>query len=262
MLVLCISSLKGGVGKTTVALGLASSAFARGLRTLVVDLDPQCDATNALGAIGEYRETIADVLANPSHHNVHKAIVPSTWGKVRSGHTDVMIGSAKALSFDDPNLTLRDVWKLEEALSKVEKDYDIAIIDTPPSMNGLTRTAWAASDLVLVVSEPSFFSVVAADRALKAVTEMSQGLTSRLRPLGILVNRYQPMSKEHEFRVSELTEMMGDMLLDKVIEERAAIQQAQGAGRAIHTWPGKGAQETAEILDEVLDMAFDAIEVA
>lgn len=65
MHVLSVSSLKGGVGKTTVALGLASAAFSRGLRTLVIDLDTQCDATTGLGAIGEFSETTADVLQSP-----------------------------------------------------------------------------------------------------------------------------------------------------------------------------------------------------
>lgn len=256
MHVLSVSSLKGGVGKTTVALGLASAAFARGLRTLVVDLDPQCDASTGLGAIGEFRETVADVLQNPKHNIVHRSIVSSTWGKVQSGHIDVMIGSPRALQFDTPNPTIRDVWKLEEALSRVEKDYDLVILDTPPSINGLTRTAWVASDRVLIVSEPSIFSVVAADRAMRAIEELRKGLTPRLQALGVVINRMRPQSKEHTYRAQELQDMFKENLMAVVIEERATIQQAQGAARPIHTWPGDHAAELAKIFDEILASAL------
>jgi chromosome partitioning protein len=256
MHVMSVSSLKGGVGKTTVALGLASAAFARGFRTLVVDLDPQCDASTGLGAFGEFRETVADVLQNPKHNVVHRSIVSSTWGKVKSGHIDVMIGSPRSLQFDTPNPTIRDVWKLEEALSRVEKEYDLVIIDTPPSINGLTRTAWVASDRVLIVSEPSIFSVVAADRAMRAIEELRRGLTPRLEALGVVINRMRPQSKEHEYRAQELQELFRENLMAVKIEERATLQQAQGAARPIHTWPGDHARELANIFDEILEAAL------
>lgn len=256
MHVLSVSSLKGGVGKTTVSLGLASAAFARGMRVLVVDLDPQCDASTGLGAIGESKETVADVLQNPRHNVVRKAIVASNWGKVESGLIDVLIGSPKSLNFDTPTPTLRDVWKLEEALSHVELDYDLVIIDTPPSINGLTRTAWVSSDRVLIVSEPSIFSVVAAERAMRAIDELRRAISPRLEPLGVVINRLRPQSKEHEYRSSELKSMFGENLLSVQIEERATIQQAQGAARPIHTWPGDSAAELATIFDKILDAAF------
>ncbi|MEY4367059.1 MAG: hypothetical protein RLZ28_474 [Actinomycetota bacterium] len=256
MHVLSVSSLKGGVGKTTVALGLASAAFARGVRTLVVDLDPQCDATTALGAIGDFRETSADVLQSPRHNVVHRSIVASSWSKVHAGNIDVMIGSPRILMFDNPQPTLSDVWKLEEALSRVEKDYDLVIIDTPPSINGLTRTAWVSSDRVLIVTEPSFFSVVASDRAMKALDEIARNINKRLQPVGVLVNRFQPQSQEHQFRLTELREMFGAELLEVRLEERAAMQQATGAARPIHSWPGETAAELAKQFDTVLDLVI------
>jgi len=251
--VLSVSSLKGGVGKTTVALGLASAAFARGLRTLVVDLDPQCDATTGLGALGVFRETITDVLQSPKHNIVHRAIVASPWAEVRSGNIDVIVGSRTVSIFDTPQPRLRDIWKLEEALSRVESDYDIVIIDTPPSLNGLTRTAWVCSDRVLLVSEPSIYSVTATDRAFTAIEEIRRKLNTRLDHAGIVVNRYQPENREHEFRVGELEKLFGENLCDQKIPERATMQQAQGAARPIHSWPGESAAEIASIFDSILD---------
>ena len=253
MHVLSVSSLKGGVGKTTVALGLASAAFNQGLRTLVVDLDPQCDATTGLGAIGEFAETVADVLQNPRHNIVHRAIVSSTWNKLHPGTIDVLVGSPKTQTFDTPTPTINEIWRLEVALAKIEHNYDLVIIDTPPSVNGLTRTAWVASDRVIIVSEPSLFSVVAADRTMHALAELRRGVTDRLETLGILINRFRPQSTEGDFRVSELREKYGNRILPQVIEERTVLQQAQGSGRPIHGWPGESATEIAGVFDRVLE---------
>jgi cellulose biosynthesis protein BcsQ len=224
----------------------------------VVDLDPQCDATTGLGAIGEFSETIADVLANPKHSTTHRAIVSSTWTKLHPGTIDVLVGSPKSQAFDSPSPTINEIWRLEVALSKVERDYDIVIIDTPPSINGLTRTAWVASDRVIIVSEPSLFSVVAADRTTHALDELSKGLTPRLKTLGILINRFRPQSAEGDFRVSELREKYGETILEQVIEERTVLQQAQGAGRPIHGWPGESAIEIAHVFDQVLGTAQES----
>lgn len=256
MHVLSVSSLKGGVGKTTVSLGLASAAFTRGLRTLVVDLDPQHDASAGLGAIGVYRETCAEVLENPKHNIVHRAIVASTWSMLHPGVMDVMVGSEKVRALDTPNPTARDVWKLEEALYRVEQDYDLVIIDTPPSLNALTRTAWVASDRVLVVSEPAMFSVVAAYRAVSAIKEMQQKLNPRVSTAGVVVNRYIEGNPEHEFRLGELKEVFDNGLMQPYFQDIPQVQQAQGAGRPIHLWPGEVAKSIADGFDHTLNQVL------
>lgn len=132
MHVLSISSLKGGVGKTTVTLGLASAAFSRGLRTLVVDLDPQSDASTGMDVQVAGHLTIADVLAAPKERTVRQAIAPSGWTRGRPGTVDVLIGSPSAINFDGPHPSIREIWKLEEALAHVETDYDLVLVDCAP----------------------------------------------------------------------------------------------------------------------------------
>lgn len=253
MHVLSVSSLKGGVGKTTVTLGLASASFARGLRTLVVDLDPQSDVSTGMDISVAGHLTVADVLASPKEKIVRAAIAPSGWAKERVGTVDVLIGSPSSLNFDGPHPSIRDIWKLEEALASVEADYDLVLIDCAPSLNALTRTAWAASDRVTVVTEPGLFSVAAADRALRAIEEIRRGLSPRLQPLGIIVNRVRSQSLEHQFRIKELREMFGPLVLSPQLPERTSLQQAQGAAKPLHVWPGEGAQEMARNFDVLLE---------
>lgn len=251
--VLSISSLKGGVGKTTVTLGLASAAFARGLRTLVVDLDPQSDASTGMDIQVAGHLTIADVLGAPKERTVRQAIAPSGWTRGRPGTVDVLIGSPSAINFDGPHPSIREIWKLEEALAHVEADYDLVLVDCAPSLNALTRTAWAASDRVVVVTEPGLFSVAAADRALRAIEEIRRGLSPRLQPLGIIVNRARVQSLEHQFRIKELRDMFGPLVLAPQLPERTSLQQAQGAAKPLHMWPGDSALEMARNFDQLLD---------
>lgn len=256
MHVLSVSSLKGGVGKTTVALGLASAAFSRGLRTLVVDLDPQSDVSTGLDVNPEGYANIAAVLEKPK--SIRSAIAASGWSQHHEGSIDLLIGSPSAINFDGPHPSIREIWKLEEALAVVESDYDLVIIDCAPSLNALTRTAWAASDRVLVVTEPGLFAVSAADRALRAIEEVRRGVSPRLEPLGILVNRTRPQSMEHQFRIRELKELFGSLVLAPQLPERTSLQQAQGAAKPVHLWPGDAAQEMAGYFDQVLDQVAEA----
>lgn len=258
MHVLSVSSLKGGVGKTTVTLGLASAAFARNLRTLVVDLDPQADVSTGLGVQTKDRLSVADVLANPRHKIVRQAIGPSGWSAPGHASIDVMIGSPSAVNFDGPHPTEREIWRLEEALASIEQDYDLVLIDTAPNLNALTRIAWAASDRVVIVTEPGLFSVAAADRGFRAIEEVRRGLSPRLQPLGIIVNRVRTQSIEHEFRIKELKDMFGPLVLAPQLPERTSLQQAQGAAQPVHAWPGEAARDMANNLDQLLDRVMRA----
>ncbi|WP_341783478.1 ParA family protein [Leucobacter ruminantium] len=254
MHVLSVSSLKGGVGKTTVTLGLASAAFSRGLRTLVVDFDPQSDVSTGLDVNPEGHANVAEVLESPKEKTVRAAIAHSGWNRYHEGgRIDLLVGSPSAINFDGPHPSTRDIWKLEEALAVVEAEYDLVLIDCAPSLNALTRTAWAASDRVLVVSEPSLFAVAATDRALRAIEEIRRGVSPRLQPLGVLINRTQPNSMEHQFRIRELREMFGPLVLNPQLPERPSLQQAQGAAKPVHMWPGEASQEMAANFDLVLD---------
>ncbi len=262
MHVLSVSSLKGGVGKTTVTLGLASAALARGLRTLVVDLDPQADVSTGMAVDIAGHLNVGDVLENPKEKIVRAAIAPSGWGKgLPDAKIDVMIGSPAAINYDGPHPTIREIWKLEEALAEIESEYDLVLIDCAPSLNALTRTAWAASDRVAVVTEPGLFSVAAADRALRAIEELRRGISPRLQPLGIVVNRVREQSTEHQFRIQELKNMFGPLVLAPHLPERTSLQQAQGATRPLHIWPGDSAQAMAKMFDQLLERAMRAARI-
>ena len=243
-----VCSLKGGVGKTSVVLGLASAALSRGVPTLVVDLDPQADATMALNVDVPEANVVADVLANPRRKTVLNAIVPAGWAEGQETPLDVIQGSSASAAHDGPRATDRVLARLSQAIERTE-GYGLVLIDCPPSFGTLTRSGLVASHRAIVVTEPALFSVTAADRALRAIDELRRSTAPALQPLGVVVNRYRDRSPEHRYRLTELGEMFGPLVLSPAIPERSVLQQAQGASMPVHRWPGAAAHELSEAFD-------------
>jgi cellulose biosynthesis protein BcsQ len=247
VIVVSVCSLKGGVGKTSVVLGLASAALSRGVPTLVVDLDPQADATLSLDVTENLASDVATVLGASRRNMVKTTVVPSGWAP-GGGAVDVLPGSHRVAALDRPSGGERTLARLATALGSLE-DYQLVLIDCPPSLGTITRSGLGASQRAIVVTEPALFSVTAADRALHAIDEVRRTSAPSLQPLGVIVNRYRERSPEHRYRLSELGDMFGPLVLGPTLRERSALQQAQGASQPIHRWPGAPAQELAEAFD-------------
>ncbi|MGW0519336.1 ParA family protein [Crossiella sp. NPDC003009] len=242
-----VLSLKGGVGKTTVVLGLASAAMRRGVRTLVIDLDPQCNATSALEP-EETESSLVDVLKNPTKSAVRSAIAPSAWGE----EVDVLVGAEEAELINQPNPTLAQLNRLGAVLDRVQElmaedelPYQLVLLDCPPSLGQLTRSALVAADRAMLVTEPTIFAVSGVQRAFEAVQNEREENNPELQPLGVVVNRVRPRSHEHQFRIEELREIFGPLVMPVSLPDRLAVQQAQGACMPIHQWGTPGAREVA-----------------
>lgn len=247
MRTVAVLSLKGGVGKTTVVLGLASAALRRGARTLVVDLDPQCNATAALDP-HDTTTTLADVLETPHPTVVRASIAHSGW----SDEVDVLVGSEGLESLNDPDPGPRRLGKLGRALAELgslladgELPYQLVLLDCPPSLGRLTRSALVAADGALLVTEPTLFAVSGANRAFDAVEETREEHNPGLVTVGVVVNRVRPHSYEHQYRIAELRESFGSLVMPVALPDRLAVQQAQGACTPIHAWSTPGAREVS-----------------
>lgn len=249
MAIVSVLSLKGGVGKTSVVLGLAGAATVRGLATLVVDLDPQANATSLLKS-HTAKTTVADVLGHPTRETVEAALTPCDW-EVAPGEVDVIPGHANTIRFD---AWTGGPWrpKLARALSHLD-GYDLVLIDCPPSLGALTREALAASDLALVVTTPSYFGAQGVERAMAEIDEVRKSHNTDLTLAGIVVNRVRSVAEEHQYREHELIEIYGRTTLMKpLLPERIAVQQAEGYGQPVQLVKTAGGREVAEIYDAYL----------
>lgn len=255
-----VLSLKGGVGKTTVVLGLASAAMRRSVRTLVVDLDPQCNATAALEP-EEPGSGLSEVLAAPDADTLRAAVAPSGWGE----EVDVLVGSEDAEVHNGGEPGNGHLARLTEALSNLdsliaegELPYQLVLLDCPPSLGRLTRSALVAADRALLITEPTIFAVSGVQRAFEAVQAERAESNPRLQPLGVVVNRMRPRSQEHQFRIDELRDIFGPLVMPVALPDRLAVQQAQGACLPIHQWATPGAREVALAFNLLLARALRA----
>lgn len=260
MQVVATLSLKGGVGKTTVALGLAGAAQRHGVSTLVVDLDPQANATTALDP-EPTTATVADVLDEPRRAVVERAIAPSAWGE----GLDVLVGAEQTERHNHPDPGAAQLHRLDRALQRLagelladggdglgEERYRLVVVDCPPSLGQLTRSALSAADRAILVTDPTMFSVSGVQRAFDAVQTERERSNDRLQPLGVLVNRVRPRNTEHEFRIAELRELFGPLVFNSVLPDRSAVQQAQGACLPIQAWDTPGAREISAVFSSLL----------
>lgn len=239
-------SLKGGVGKTSVVLGLAGSAAARGLRVLVVDLDPQANATSSLDPT-RTPYTTSDVLFDGRIGVAADAIVASGWDP----HVQV-VPSERALEHRAESNGPDSALRLRQTLSGVTDDYDLVLIDCPPSLGELTRNALYAATHALIVTEPSFFAIQGAEQALESVSIVANNGNPLLRPLGIIANRVRPTLSEHAYRMDELRAAFGDLVLGG-LPDRAAVQLAQGACVPVQRWTSNGAADVNTAFDRLLE---------
>lgn len=255
--ILSVSSLKGGVGKTSVTMGLASAALHQGVRTLVVDLDPHADSTTGLAVTRGTGTEAGQLLRDAKRTTLSDHVVRSGWldllpAEQRSEATlDVVVGSALSAAFDRPDIRPRDMRRLRMILDRVS-GYDLVLIDCPPSLAGLTRIGWSASDGVLLVAEPSLFSVAGTERTMRAIRMFSNEYAPQLKSAGVVVNRARADSAEHEYRLLEMERLYKDKLMLPVLEENPFWQQIQGAAYPVHQWPGEQVKDLAKSFDQLL----------
>jgi cellulose biosynthesis protein BcsQ len=172
---------------------------------------------------------------------------------------DILVGSEDVEELNHPNPGHRRLGNLGRALQEVQKfiedgelPYELVLLDCPPSLGRLTRSALVAAGGALLVTEPTLYAVSGAQRAFDAISETREQYNPELATLGVVVNRVRPRSYEHQFRIGELREHFGSLVLPVALPDRLAVQQAQGACMPIHQWGTPGAREVALAFNLVL----------
>lgn len=250
MPVVAVLSQKGGVGKTSVCLGLAEAARRHGYRTLVVDLDPQANATEAL-LHHDPQLTVNDVLADGRPGIAQDAVVPTTWG----AGLDVL-PSEQALEHRNRDgsgsADGASAKRLRTTLGDLRTRYDVILIDCPPSIGELTVNALTAADRAVTVTEPGFFALRGAEQSLTTITVVRDATNLSLRTAGIIVNRFRTNLREHHQRVEELRQAYPGLLLRPLLPERSVVAQAHGAGVPVQSLRGRQAHDLGQSYDSLM----------
>lgn len=238
---MAVVNQKGGVGKTTLTLGLASCASQLSVRTLVVDLDPQANATAALGVV-DPQWTSADVLHAATEGNASGAVTHTDWD-----HVDA-IAADLALAERETDVSLGSEFALRESMRGLS-GYELVLIDCPPSVGRLTANALLAATHALVVTEPSAPGLAGVQRVIESIETIRKYHRRQLRLAGVLVNLMPPRGREATLRLDELTSTLGAEVWVPPIPRRAVLTDAMGSCRPVHEF-GSDAVAVTRVLEQ------------
>jgi chromosome partitioning protein len=249
--VISVVNQKGGVGKTTTAVNLAAGLAEAGKFVLLVDLDPQGNATSGLGikyrelASGLYHALVGqarahDVVANTLHAGLR--VVPAT--------ADLAGANVELVSVDGRER------KLSDLLAEVKHAYDYVIIDCPPSLGILTLNGLVAADYILIPVQAEYYALEGLEQLLKTVELVRENIKPELNVLGAILTMFDGRNKLSEEVMNELYKFFPNNIFRSVIPRTVRLAEAPSFGKSIfHYEPkGKGAKAYERLAREILDL--------
>lgn len=181
--IIAVVNQKGGVGKTTTAVNLTAALKDLGLKVLLVDFDPQANATSGLGVDKRHiRHSVYDVVINGV--DAASAIVRTSYGDVLPSHPDLAGAGVELLSVGNPN------FRLAEELKKVRDRYDLIFIDCPPSLELLTLNGLCAADSILVPVQCEYFALEGLSDLMATLRLVKRKLNPRLDIFGVALTMF------------------------------------------------------------------------
>jgi len=249
-MILAITNQKGGVGKTTTAINLSAALASKGLRTLLMDMDPQANSSMSFLDVHGLERTIFDVLVEPDVHiaDIAKPVekVPNLW-VAPSGISLAKI-EAKLLGEIDSH------YRLKDEIEKVRESYEFIVIDTPPTLGIITVNALVASSHVLIPIQSSYFALEGTDDLLETIDKIKSRANPQLQILGAVITLFDKRTILSKDIHDQIQRVFGDKLFETVITKSVRLEESPAYRESIFTFSPRstGAYEYYKLSEEVL----------
>jgi chromosome partitioning protein len=248
--VLAITNQKGGVGKTTTAINLGASLAANDLRILVVDSDPQGNATTGLG-----------VQKDPAHPSLYHVLLAGVG--INEAVTATPFEGVSVIPADKnlvgANLELVDTdrreFRLRDSLLPIRDQFDFILIDCPPALDLLTLNALVAADAALVPIQCEFFALEGVSELMDTIERVRSAFDHPLQVAGILLTMYDDRTNLTRQVAADLKDFFGDQVFRTVIPRSIRLAEAPSHGKPILAYDirSRGAESYIQLAKEILD---------
>lgn len=246
--IIAVTNQKGGVGKTTTAINLSACLAALGKHVLLVDLDPQGNATSGVGKANADCNTVYDVLIGNSE--AADAILNTDYGTLDLMPTAIELAGAEIelVGMEDRELLLRN------ALHQIRDQYDYILIDCPPSLSLLTINALSAADSVLIPIQCEYYALEGLGQLMNTVKLMRRKLNPDLGIAGILLTMFDSRTNLCAQVVQEVRAHFPNEVFETMIPRNVRLSEAPSYGQPIHIYDGRciGAKAYGELAKEFI----------